>query len=160
MKPFLEPKTYNKVKFVYSDDTESQKIITDIFDMDKLEFAFGGRNPVGFDDNQYAERMKEDDKRMTTLLSSGHSTVINSQEQPLDSILQRSASSKSEAHSEEALSATSSSTDIPSPEAEVTSKLEEKELKEKLSCKISVVADTEHQPDLVQIKESFWRWWW
>ena len=154
VKPFLEQKTYKKVKFVYSDDTESQKIITDIFDMDKLESAFGGRNLAGFNYNQYAERMKEDDKRMSTLLTSGSPTAINSQEQPLDSILQRSGSSKSEAHSEEALSGTSSSTDIPSPGAEGTSKLDEGEFKEKLSCKISVGAETECQPGSVQIRES------
>lgn len=153
VKPFLEHKTYKKVKFVYSDDIESQKIITDIFDMDKLESAFGGCNPIGFDYNQYAERMKEDDKKMAALLTSGPSN-INSQEQPLNSVLQGSESSISEAHLEEALSEASSSSDIPSPEIEGTSKLEKGEVKEPLHCKISVDAETEHQPNLIQIRES------
>ncbi|KAK3438064.1 hypothetical protein EUGRSUZ_F02445 [Eucalyptus grandis] len=64
VKPFLEPKTYNKVKFVYSDDLNSKKIMEDLFDMDRLESAFGGNDANGFDIGKYAERMREDDKRM------------------------------------------------------------------------------------------------
>eukprot|EP00268_Persea_americana_P025814 TRINITY_DN2518_c0_g1_i2.p1 TRINITY_DN2518_c0_g1~~TRINITY_DN2518_c0_g1_i2.p1 ORF type:complete len:118 (+),score=31.71 TRINITY_DN2518_c0_g1_i2:968-1321(+) len=36
----------------------------DLFDMEQLESAFGGLNQSGFNINDYAERMKEDDKRM------------------------------------------------------------------------------------------------
>lgn len=64
VKPSLEPKTYNKVKFVYSDDQNSKKIMEDLFDMDSLESAFGGNDVTGFDINKYAERMKEDDQKM------------------------------------------------------------------------------------------------
>ncbi|XXG61243.1 hypothetical protein AAC387_Pa04g2950 [Persea americana] len=64
VKPFLEPKTYKKVKFVYSDDLGTKKIMEDLFDMEKLESAFGGLNQTGFNINDYAERMREDDKRM------------------------------------------------------------------------------------------------
>ncbi|XXG70700.1 hypothetical protein AAC387_Pa07g0122 [Persea americana] len=64
VKPFLEPKTYRKVKFVYSDDIGTEKIMEDLFDMEQLESAFGGLNQSGFNINDYAERMKEDDKRM------------------------------------------------------------------------------------------------
>ncbi|KAF8404557.1 hypothetical protein HHK36_009444 [Tetracentron sinense] len=66
VKPFLEPKTYRKVKFVYSDDVNTKKIMEDLFDMDKLESAFGGNNQVDFDINDYAERMREDDKKMSS----------------------------------------------------------------------------------------------
>lgn len=64
VKPFLEPKTCNKVKFVYSDDHNAMKIMEELFDMDKLESAFGGKDTVGFKFDKYAERMKEDDKKM------------------------------------------------------------------------------------------------
>ncbi|XP_044511265.1 phosphatidylinositol transfer protein 3-like [Mangifera indica] len=64
VKPFLEPKTQNKVKFVYSDDLDSKKIMEELFDMDKLESAFGGNDNSGFNIDKYAERMQEDDKRM------------------------------------------------------------------------------------------------
>ncbi|XP_038703074.1 phosphatidylinositol transfer protein 3-like [Tripterygium wilfordii] len=70
VKPFLEPKTYNKVKFVYADDLNTMKIMEDLFNMDQLESAFGGKDASGFDFNKYAERMKEDDKRMPSLWSS------------------------------------------------------------------------------------------
>ncbi|KAJ4851097.1 hypothetical protein Tsubulata_043126 [Turnera subulata] len=63
-KAFLEPKTSNKVKFVYSDEPNSMKIMEDLFDMDHLESAFGGKDSSGFEITRYAERMKEDDRRM------------------------------------------------------------------------------------------------
>ncbi|CBI19134.3 uncharacterized protein LOC100250501 isoform X2 [Vitis vinifera] len=64
VKPFLEPKTCKKVKFVYSDDLNAKKIMEDLFDMDKLESAFGGNDTVGFNINKYSESMREDDKKM------------------------------------------------------------------------------------------------
>lgn len=64
VKPLLEPKTYNKVKFGYSDDQNTKKIMEDLFDFDHLESAFGGKDDTGFDINRYAERMKEDDKKI------------------------------------------------------------------------------------------------
>ncbi|XP_052190905.1 uncharacterized protein LOC127800368 [Diospyros lotus] len=71
VKPFLEPKTVNKVKFVYSDDP-TQKILEDLFDMDQLESSFGGKDMTGFDINKYAERMKEDDKRIPSFWAEGN----------------------------------------------------------------------------------------
>lgn len=64
VKPFLEPKTANKVKFAYSDDPNSRKILEDLFDLDEVEPAFGGRSSDEFDINKYAERMKEDDRKV------------------------------------------------------------------------------------------------
>ncbi|GMH22968.1 hypothetical protein Nepgr_024811 [Nepenthes gracilis] len=71
VKPVLEPKTYKKVKFIYNDDPQSQKRMEELFDMEKLEFGFGGKNPVGFNYEAYRERMLEDDKKMTELTNSG-----------------------------------------------------------------------------------------
>lgn len=70
-KAFLEPKTFNKVKFVYSDDLNSMKTMENLFDMDQLESSFGGKNTRGFDINEYANRMREDDKRMPSLWTRG-----------------------------------------------------------------------------------------
>lgn len=64
VKPLLEQKTYKKVKFVYSNDPQSVKIMDSLFDMDKVESAFGGKNTAGFDYVAYAKRMKEEDKKM------------------------------------------------------------------------------------------------
>ncbi|XP_061351134.1 uncharacterized protein LOC133296204 isoform X2 [Gastrolobium bilobum] len=64
VKPILEPKTYNKVKFGYSDDQNTKKIMEDLFDLDRVETAFGGKDDTGFDISRYAEKMKEDDKKI------------------------------------------------------------------------------------------------
>eukprot|EP00249_Psilotum_nudum_P011154 c22997_g1_i1 orf=348-1283(-) len=61
VKPFLDPKTFRKVKFVYAEDAESEKLMNELFDMDELECAFGGRNPLGFDKDDYSKHMQEDD---------------------------------------------------------------------------------------------------
>ncbi|PWA42999.1 CRAL-TRIO lipid binding domain-containing protein [Artemisia annua] len=63
VKPFLEPKTANKVKFVYSDDANTKSIMESLFYIDKLESAFGGKNRARFDVKIYADRMKEDDAK-------------------------------------------------------------------------------------------------
>ncbi|CAJ1971787.1 unnamed protein product [Sphenostylis stenocarpa] len=69
VKPILELKTYNKVKFAYSDDQNTKKIMEDLFDFDQLESAFGGKDDTGFDINKYADRMKEDDKKIPAFWS-------------------------------------------------------------------------------------------
>ncbi|KAL6624467.1 hypothetical protein ACP70R_031788 [Stipagrostis hirtigluma subsp. patula] len=61
MKRFLEPTLNEKVKFVYSNNSESQRIMADMFDLDKLESAFGGRSTDELDIIEYAERMRRRD---------------------------------------------------------------------------------------------------
>lgn len=94
-KPFLEPKTCRKVKFVYSDDPSTKKIMEDLFDVDQLECAFGGENQVGFNFDDYAERMREDDKRMPLFWSRGEISEQASSTVPtlscLDSDFEKSA---------------------------------------------------------------------
>lgn len=70
VKPLLEQKTFKKVKFVYSNDPQSIKIMESLFDMDKVESAFGGKNTAGFDCAAYAKRMKDEDKKMSDLVNS------------------------------------------------------------------------------------------
>ncbi|CAJ1974131.1 unnamed protein product [Sphenostylis stenocarpa] len=64
LRPFVETEIYNKIKFRYSDGHREKEIMEDLFDMDKLESAFGGNGGTGFDINKYAERMKEDDNKI------------------------------------------------------------------------------------------------
>ncbi|GKV09298.1 hypothetical protein SLEP1_g20820 [Rubroshorea leprosula] len=73
VKPFLEPKTRDKVKFVYSDDPNTKKTMEDLFDKDLLESAFGGNDDSGFNIAKYAERMREDDKKMISFSTRGNS---------------------------------------------------------------------------------------
>lgn len=63
VKPFLEPKTANKVKFVYADDPNTKSIMDNLFCMDELESAFGGKDEEFFDIKKYAEKMIEDDAK-------------------------------------------------------------------------------------------------
>ncbi|XP_012839520.1 PREDICTED: uncharacterized protein LOC105959905 [Erythranthe guttata] len=63
VKPFLETKTYKKVKFVYSDHPPSMKVMEALFDMEKLESTFGGKNAENYDYESYAERMKKEEKQ-------------------------------------------------------------------------------------------------
>lgn len=74
VKPLLETKTYNKVKFGYSDDQNTKKLMEDLFDFDHLESAFGGKDTAEFEINKYAERMKEDDKKIPSFWASENST--------------------------------------------------------------------------------------
>ncbi|GAV57485.1 CRAL_TRIO domain-containing protein/CRAL_TRIO_N domain-containing protein [Cephalotus follicularis] len=103
VKPFLEPKTYKKVRFVYSDDRQSQTIMEELFDMDKLESSFGGRNTVGFDYKAYAQMMKEDENRKSDLMNSGCSSPtyqpsVASKSQQLHSLASDSGSEASPLH--------------------------------------------------------------
>ncbi|KAL4324680.1 hypothetical protein GQ457_11G014680 [Hibiscus cannabinus] len=71
VKPFLEPRTYKKMKFLYSNDPNSMKVVEEIFDLDTLDVAFGGRNAAGFNYEAYAKQMKEDDIKRLNSLGSG-----------------------------------------------------------------------------------------
>uniref|UniRef100_A0A1J3F6K6 Random slug protein 5 n=1 Tax=Noccaea caerulescens TaxID=107243 RepID=A0A1J3F6K6_NOCCA len=74
VKPFLDAKTCSKVKFVYSDDDLSKKLLEDLFDVEQLEVAFGGKNSdSSFDFDKYAERMREDDMKFF-----GNTTTVSS----------------------------------------------------------------------------------
>ncbi|RWR75854.1 random slug protein 5 isoform X4 [Cinnamomum micranthum f. kanehirae] len=99
VKPFIEPKTFKKVKFVYSDNSESQKIMEDLFYMDKLELVFGGRNSVGFDFKLYEEKMREDDRKMSDSLNSEVASLLSHQPS-VESVMEQSESLISDPGSE------------------------------------------------------------
>ncbi|KAD6119493.1 hypothetical protein R6Q59_025495 [Mikania micrantha] len=77
VKPFLEPKTTNKVKFVYADDPSTKSFMESLFYIDKLESAFGGKNEAKFDVNIYANRMKDDDAKRLAAHTEETSTSTN-----------------------------------------------------------------------------------
>ncbi|URE22306.1 CRAL TRIO domain containing protein [Musa troglodytarum] len=142
VRPFLEHKTYKKVKFVYSDNTESQKIMTDLFEMDKLESAFGGHNPAGFDLNKYAEKMKEDDQKMSAFVESASSVFF--QEQSHVSVLQPEFSVTE--HQLESSSDSSPSSDAESPRRVDTKILSANEMKEQPNCKNTIAESGVSRP--------------
>ncbi|WVZ18317.1 hypothetical protein V8G54_005639, partial [Vigna mungo] len=86
VKPFLETETRNKIKFGYSNDHSTKKIMEDLFDQSILESAFGGKGETGVDINKYAERMKEDDSKKLSFWTPVKSLSSVSHNAPLDSI--------------------------------------------------------------------------
>lgn len=83
VKPFLEPKTYKKVKFVYSDEPQTMKVMEALFDMDKLESAFGGKNTDNFEFEAYAKRMKDEEALKCDGRSDQMSNIIELQDSDL-----------------------------------------------------------------------------
>ncbi|KAI4348527.1 hypothetical protein L6164_009240 [Bauhinia variegata] len=96
VKPFLEPKTFRKARFVYPDNPKSRMIMDELFDLNDLEPFFGGRNALGFNYKVYAEKMKEDDKKMSDLIFSSCSSPSY-----LQSVLSESQNLESENGSDE-----------------------------------------------------------
>ncbi|XP_055835554.1 uncharacterized protein LOC129904053 isoform X2 [Solanum dulcamara] len=78
-KPFLDPKTASKVKFVYSDDPNSKKMMEELFDMSLVESAFGGDDKADFDVNKYAVRMRGDDKKLSSFWKKDDNSASSAQ---------------------------------------------------------------------------------
>ncbi|KAI5072045.1 hypothetical protein GOP47_0012151 [Adiantum capillus-veneris] len=70
VKPFLDPKTQKKVKFVYPNEEESVRLMETCFDTDKLESVFGGKSASRFDKDEYANKMREDDLKTASFWQS------------------------------------------------------------------------------------------
>jgi hypothetical protein len=75
VKPFLDPKTFRKVKFVYSKNAESMKILSELFDEDTLKGTFD--NPNDYNHEQYSKLMQEDDLK-SSLHWKGGETITES----------------------------------------------------------------------------------
>ena len=61
VKYFLDPKTFQKVKFVYPKSGESTSLLEEVFDMDKLQSSFGGKNNYQYDHAEFSKLMQQDD---------------------------------------------------------------------------------------------------
>lgn len=60
VKPFLDTKTARKVKFVYSNDPASMKLVNDLFDTSTLEELLRDDN---FNLEEYSKQMRHDDAK-------------------------------------------------------------------------------------------------
>eukprot|EP00897_Mesotaenium_endlicherianum_P002800 jgi/Mesen1/2548/ME000162S01675 len=67
IKPFMDPKTFRKVKFLYSSTANTHKLLDEHFDLDTLEQAFGGRSTWQYDHAAYGAMMREDDLKTAQL---------------------------------------------------------------------------------------------
>lgn len=61
VKYFLDPKTFQKVKFVYPKNKESVELMCSYFDVDNLPTEFGGRATLEYDHEEFSKLMAEDD---------------------------------------------------------------------------------------------------
>jgi len=60
VKPFLDTRTARKVKFVYSNDSTSMKLLNDLFDSRQLEELLREDN---FNLEDYSKLMQQDDAK-------------------------------------------------------------------------------------------------
>lgn len=61
VKYFLDPKTFQKVKFVYPKNKDSVELMTSYFDMDNLPKEFGGKATLQYDHEEFSRQMAQDD---------------------------------------------------------------------------------------------------
>ncbi|KAI4331424.1 hypothetical protein MLD38_029614 [Melastoma candidum] len=61
IKYFLDPKTFEKVKFVYPKNKESVELMSTFFDIDNLPSEFGGKATLQYDHQEFSKMMVEDD---------------------------------------------------------------------------------------------------
>ncbi|KAH9605636.1 hypothetical protein KSS87_021612 [Heliosperma pusillum] len=67
VKYFLDPKTFQKVKFVYPNDKESVELMTIYFDVENLPKEFGGNATLEYDHEEFSRLMTEDDAKSSKL---------------------------------------------------------------------------------------------
>ncbi|KAK7386528.1 hypothetical protein VNO78_26822 [Psophocarpus tetragonolobus] len=58
---FLDPKTVQKVKFVYPNNKDSVELMKSLFDIDNLPSEFGGKTSLKYDHEEFSRLMCEDD---------------------------------------------------------------------------------------------------
>lgn len=84
VKYFLDPKTFQKVKFVYPKNDESLELMRVQFDVEILPSEFGGRNVSQYDHEEFSSLMTKDEVKVAGVreqddklnhTSKGHSTA-------------------------------------------------------------------------------------
>ncbi|KAL9271992.1 Phosphatidylinositol transfer protein 3-like protein [Drosera capensis] len=61
VKYFLDPKTFEKVKFVYPKNKESVELMSSFFDVENLPAEFGGKATLDYDHEEFSKMMAKDD---------------------------------------------------------------------------------------------------
>ncbi|KAL9245864.1 hypothetical protein vseg_019466 [Gypsophila vaccaria] len=67
VKYFLDPKTFQKVKFVYPKNKESAELMTIYFDVENLPKEFGGTATLEYDHEEFSRMMAEDDVKTSKI---------------------------------------------------------------------------------------------
>jgi len=66
IKYFLDPRSIEKLNFVYLKDEESMKVLYRCIDPEVLPVDFGGRNNVVYNHEEYTKLMLEDDNKTSS----------------------------------------------------------------------------------------------
>lgn len=74
VKYFLDPKTFQKVKFVYPKNEESLELMHKTFDIEILPVDFGGKNKVEYDHEEFSRLMAKDDVIAASMWGSSEKT--------------------------------------------------------------------------------------
>ncbi|KAK9285369.1 hypothetical protein L1049_024560 [Liquidambar formosana] len=61
VKYFLDPKTFQKVKFVYPKNKDSVELMRSFFDVENLPSEFGGKATLKYDHEEFSRMMAQDD---------------------------------------------------------------------------------------------------
>ncbi|MCO5557700.1 hypothetical protein L7F22_011271 [Adiantum nelumboides] len=56
-KPFIDPTTYKKARFIYTSNRNSLKMVEDVFELESIDFDFKGK----YNHSEYAKAMQADD---------------------------------------------------------------------------------------------------
>lgn len=72
IRPFIDPTTYQKIKFIHSTQPDAVKFMEEIFDLDVLERSYGGRSSWEFDFEKYSQLMAADDAKSDELRKNHH----------------------------------------------------------------------------------------
>lgn len=71
VKYFLDPKTSQKVKFVYPNNEDSVELMRSFFDVENLPKEFGGNATLEYDHEEFSRLMAEDDLKAAKLWGFG-----------------------------------------------------------------------------------------
>lgn len=61
MKFFVDPKTFEKIKFVYPNNKESAEVMKSFFDAENLPSEFGGKTTLKYDHEEFSRLMAHED---------------------------------------------------------------------------------------------------
>ncbi|KAK3038111.1 hypothetical protein RJ639_029565 [Escallonia herrerae] len=67
VKYFLDPKTFQKVKFVYTKNKDSVELMRSYFDVDNLPTEFGGKARLEYNHEEFSRLMAQDDVKAANL---------------------------------------------------------------------------------------------
>lgn len=63
----MDPKTFQKVKFVYPKNKDSVELMSSYFDSDNLPTEFGGKATLQYDHEEFSRQMVQDDVKAAKL---------------------------------------------------------------------------------------------